>query len=160
MIALTDQVDTIRAIMESCDFVADIVAKISSIFTDKEEGGIVMMTIDKSKGLENPRVFILSPELLPHPRAKRPEDITVEMNLKYVAMTRVKFTVESKGSLFWVQSSDAVRAAATVTFEIGNKVTYKGEDFVIEDVAQHGSFYLQNDNGLILAHGKEITIKD
>lgn len=111
MIDLSDRVETIRAIMESCGDTDSMLRKIDSIFTDNNnEPGIVMMSIHKAKGLENPRVFILAPELLPHPRAKTPEAMEDEKHLEYVAVTRVKFvrnsdgTVKHEGELYMVQS--------------------------------------------------------
>ena len=41
-----------------------------------------------TKGLEFDRVFILEPNLFPHPKAKTPEELTQEENAKYVAFTR------------------------------------------------------------------------
>lgn len=112
-IQLSDTVETIRVIAESCDTVSGIIAKIDLIFTDdKDTSGIILMTIHKSKGLENPNVFILAPELLPHPRAKKSEDRKVEMNLKYVAMTRTKFTATEPGTLYFVRS-DVLRTEST-----------------------------------------------
>jgi hypothetical protein len=96
-IQLLDTVDTIKVLAESCDVVSDILLKIDSIFTDRDEGGIQLMSVHKSKGLQNRNVFILEPSLMPHPRATKPEDVKVEMNLKYVAITR------SQERLYWVQ---------------------------------------------------------
>lgn len=103
IIALQDRVDTVRAIMESVSFVKELNPKIDSIFTDDPKArGIQLMTVHKAKGLEATHVYILAPELLPHPRAKTPEAIADENRLLYVAITRVKFTVTEPGSLFWI----------------------------------------------------------
>ncbi len=83
-----DKLDTIECFYGSCNSVSAIKAKISSIFEDKQDDtGIRLMTIHKSKGLENKRIFLLRPDLLPHPKSNDPE---AEANLEYVAITRAK----------------------------------------------------------------------
>jgi DNA helicase-2/ATP-dependent DNA helicase PcrA len=57
----------------------------------------LFMTIHKSKGLENNTIFILHPELLPHPAATQEWQMQQESNLKYVAITRA---IEN---LIWVK---------------------------------------------------------
>jgi superfamily I DNA/RNA helicase len=44
--------------------------------------------VHRAKGLEAKNVFILKPELLPHPMAKQPWQQEQERNIKYVAFTR------------------------------------------------------------------------
>jgi superfamily I DNA/RNA helicase len=52
---------------------------------------IKISTIHKAKGLENERVFILEYDKLPWKRFDmQPWEITQELNLKYVAITRAK----------------------------------------------------------------------
>lgn len=67
----------------------DLMASIDDLFSD-ERSSIWLSTIHKAKGLENERVFILHPNMLPHPMAKTPEAEKQEYNLKYVALTRAK----------------------------------------------------------------------
>lgn len=92
-----DKLDTVEAFYGSCRSVADIKNKIASIFEDhQDETGIRLMTIHKSKGLENERIFLLRPDLLPHPKSN---DSEAEDNLHYVAITRAKdsfYYVDSK----------------------------------------------------------------
>lgn len=60
---------------------------------------ILFSSIHKAKGLEAERVFLLSPDLLPHYLAETPEEIMQEKNLLYVAITRAKkefYYVEGK----------------------------------------------------------------
>lgn len=57
---------------------------------DEKRGAVMLSTVHKAKGLENDRVFILHPELMPHPRALRGWEIEQERNLRYVALTRAK----------------------------------------------------------------------
>lgn len=63
--------------------------KLDGIYKDKGEG-IQLMTIHKSKGLENDNIFFLKPELLPSKYAIQDWEIEQENNLKYVLFTRTK----------------------------------------------------------------------
>lgn len=63
----------------------------------EQRSGVRLMSIHKSKGLEANRVFILQPELLPHPNGLPQQ----EANLKYVAITR------AKGELYYVTGTEA-----------------------------------------------------
>jgi len=49
---------------------------------------VTLTSAHKSKGLEFDRVFIIEPNLFPHPKAKSEEDLAQEENAKYVAFTR------------------------------------------------------------------------
>lgn len=103
ILALRDRVDTILVLTERCDTIDDLLKQIKDIFQDfVSSNSIVFMSVHKAKGLEATRVFILSPKLMPHPSAKKEWQKTQELNLKYVALTRVKFTVECQGQLFLV----------------------------------------------------------
>jgi superfamily I DNA/RNA helicase len=65
---------------------------------DEDENGdekdgvlpIVFSTVHKAKGLEFDRVFILKPDLMPHPMAKLDWQVEQEYNILYVACTRAK----------------------------------------------------------------------
>lgn len=81
-----DQIDTLEALQE---FNPDIEAAIAQVFGN-DMRGITFMTIHRSKGLERDRVFILNPELLPHPKAENAWEREQEKNLEYVAITRAK----------------------------------------------------------------------
>ena len=93
---LNDQKETIYALATGCDTEDDLYSRMDSIFSDHITP-IVLSSIHRAKGLESDRVFIIKPELLPHPAAKTPEEIKEENNIKYVAITRAKL------SLFFVQ---------------------------------------------------------
>ncbi len=96
VIVLNDKVDTIYAILESCDNVGAVKSKISQIFSDDTRSGIIFCTVHKSKGLEAPKIYILEPQLMPHPSAKKEWQQKQEANLKYVAITR------AMNELYWV----------------------------------------------------------
>ena len=85
---LEDKYDTILALSDhdECHTVGDILDTIERLFSD-EARGIMFSTVHKAKGLEADTVYILRPDLMPHPKAK---DIAAEMNILYVATTRAK----------------------------------------------------------------------
>jgi DNA helicase-2/ATP-dependent DNA helicase PcrA len=107
IIALNDRVDTILVLIERCERVADIEREVEQIFADERtlaDGtviklpGVVFCTVHKSKGLEAEVIWIIEPQLMPHPAAKTEEQKLQEMNLKYVAITR------SLDTLNWVKN--------------------------------------------------------
>lgn len=69
--------------------VEDVEKMIGRMFKNDGEG-ILLSTIHKSKGLENDRVFIICPDLIPSQYATKPWQIEQEDNLLYVAYTRAK----------------------------------------------------------------------
>lgn len=84
---LEDIYETVCVLAEESETVEDLNKTIDTIFSDKVSG-IKFMTIHKSKGLQNPRVFLLRPDLIPHKRAETEEQLLAEDNLKYVGLTR------------------------------------------------------------------------
>lgn len=91
--AIKDRVDCIRltidALPETGRTVGKLVARIRSMF---EATGPVttLCTVHKAKGLEWDRVYVLRPDLMPHPMARKPWEQEQEVNLQYVAITRAK----------------------------------------------------------------------
>lgn len=70
--------------------VDELSERINELFTTSKSG-VTLSTVHKAKGLENNRVFILRPDLLPLKREnQQPWEKTQELNLKYVAITRAK----------------------------------------------------------------------
>lgn len=97
--ALEDQVLTINALSDGCKTIQELETRIEDVFTDNAEG-VTFSSVHKSKGGEAERVFILHPELMPHPlcmKSENPEALQQEMNIKYVALTR------SKSELYFVR---------------------------------------------------------
>lgn len=75
------------------DYLKDKFSGIDEENSDPMEGKdplsfVTLTSAHKSKGLEFDRVFILEPNLFPHPKAKSEEDLAQEQNAKYVAFTR------------------------------------------------------------------------
>lgn len=91
-ILLQDKVDTLLFIIEESNTLEDVISKIDMLFSD-DNSGIVFSSVHRAKGLEAMKVYILKPELLPHPKAKKSWEQEQEMNCKYVALTRSKDTL-------------------------------------------------------------------
>jgi superfamily I DNA/RNA helicase len=94
--ALHDKCDTLEALTEGISDLSELRARIKSIFDDDAKTGIILSSIHRAKGDEANRVWIIHPELIPHPRAKQDWEIAQERNLAYVAITR------AKEELIWV----------------------------------------------------------
>ena len=89
LIMMQDHVDTVRALLMA--YGKDGYKQgVEQLFSDEDTGGITYCTVHRCKGLETDRVFILRPDLMPHPRCTKEWQRTQEMNLKYVAITRAK----------------------------------------------------------------------
>jgi DNA helicase-2/ATP-dependent DNA helicase PcrA len=88
-VTLSDQVETVEVLSEGVSNLQSLIDKTLSIFDDKAQG-IVCSSVHKAKGLEANRVFIVKPELMPHPMADQPWELEQETHIKYVALTRAK----------------------------------------------------------------------
>ena len=91
-ITFCDKVDCIMAFADRESNLEYIIKELNAIFTKKRaKGAITFCTCHKSKGLENHRVFILTPERLPMEWKDQLEwQYKQEVNLEYVAYTRAK----------------------------------------------------------------------
>lgn len=94
--SLRDRVETILALSDGCSTVAQLERKINQVFSDDAEG-VTFSSVHKTKGGEADRVFILRPDLMPHPKAKAAWERQQERNIEYVALTR------SKSELYFVE---------------------------------------------------------
>jgi DNA helicase-2/ATP-dependent DNA helicase PcrA len=91
-----DYIDTIKALevlSEGIIWKTDLINKIDAIFTDDDTTGVCLSTIHKAKGLEADNVYILCDSLLPSKYARKKWEIEAEENLRYVAITRAKKTL-------------------------------------------------------------------
>lgn len=70
----------------------EVEAVVKEIFKDEPPAvpHVLLSSIHKVKGGEAERVFLLRPDLIPHPMAKEMPEIVQEANLHYVAVTRAK----------------------------------------------------------------------
>jgi hypothetical protein len=91
--ALRDKCECLGEFIANSKTVTEMKARILSIFNDDVSGAntVVLGTVHRTKGLEAERVFVLAPELLPHPMAKRPWEQLQERNVAWIASTRAKF---------------------------------------------------------------------
>lgn len=87
-LAMEDRCDTLEALALGCNTTMDIKRRVDEIFSDEEIGGVTFCTIHRSKGLEADRIYILRPDLCPHPKSKKAWQKIQEDNLLYVAITR------------------------------------------------------------------------
>ena len=73
------------------DKVSSIVEEINKLFSDEPKPGVISLsTVHRAKGLEWDVVFILKPDLMPHPNATSPDEMVQELNAQYVAATRAR----------------------------------------------------------------------
>jgi Protein of unknown function (DUF559)/UvrD-like helicase C-terminal domain/UvrD/REP helicase N-terminal domain len=108
--ALQDRVECIVALTDGVNSVAALKQKIDRIFADfdgdgKPKDAVVLGSVHRTKGLEAATVWILAPQLLPHPMAKQKWEMTQELNLAYVAGTRAKYdnSKSEPGRIVFVQ---------------------------------------------------------
>ncbi len=86
-----DQHDALKAIGENCESPFHVKNKITSIFADKSNGGVVFSSIHKSKGLEADHVVVVQAgKIRMHNEKMKPEDHLQEINLDYVCRSRAK----------------------------------------------------------------------
>ncbi len=88
-ISLDDRIETLYALSDGVTGISELEANIADIFRD-DRVGVTLSSVHRAKGLEANNVFLLRPDLMPHPMAKTPWSIEQEKNLKYVALTRAK----------------------------------------------------------------------
>jgi superfamily I DNA/RNA helicase len=100
-VLLTDKVQTLRFIVNECKTVSELLGKIQMLFSDTNTG-VIFSSVHRAKGLEADNVYILRPDLMPHPKAKKDYEKQQEMNGKYVAQTR------SKNKLIFVKGGENV----------------------------------------------------
>lgn len=102
IVALDDKIATLEALYEGYmerggTNLDGFYSYIENFFSDEQGGLVILSSVHKAKGLENDRVFILKPEMMPHPKAKPGWQTDQELNIKYVACSR------SKDELYFVR---------------------------------------------------------
>ena len=71
--------------------VSSVLEEIDKLFTEEPLPGVISLsTIHRAKGLEWDVVFVLRPDLMPHPNATSDEEMEQERNAEYVCYTRAK----------------------------------------------------------------------
>lgn len=71
-------------------FSSEFIAELRRLFSGKEEDSIILSTIHRAKGLEADQVFIVEPQLLPHPKAESDAARESERCLEFVAYARAR----------------------------------------------------------------------
>jgi DNA helicase-2/ATP-dependent DNA helicase PcrA len=89
LVAIDDRSDSVLAFAGRYKDSEEIINAVSSLFVDGESG-VTLSTVHKAKGLEADRVFLIRPDLIPHPYAKSQAQRAQERNIKYVAITRAR----------------------------------------------------------------------
>ena len=89
---LNDRMACISIISQGLSTVGDLVDRLKALFTDtdksKKNRKVLLSSVHRAKGLEADKVFILEPQMMPHPMAELEWEQDQEMNIKYVALTR------------------------------------------------------------------------
>ena len=83
---LHDRYETVKLLLEQYATVYEACETVRRL--SECETGPIFSTIHKAKGLEARNVYIIRPDLLPHPMAEGDNELIQERNLKYVAITR------------------------------------------------------------------------
>ncbi len=73
---------------------SQVESKIKEIFNENKQDVVRLMSIHRSKGLENDRVFMIThfenKRLIPSPYAVRDWELVAENNVLFVGLTRAK----------------------------------------------------------------------
>lgn len=97
---MEDKCDCILHLSEGLELTSQLIGRIKDLFSEEKlKDQVLLSSGHRSKGLEADDIFILNPELIPHPMAKQPWEIEQENNLYYVMHTRGmkrKFIVYTK----------------------------------------------------------------
>lgn len=117
--SLHDKCDCLTEFILNCNTVTKMKDNITAIFADFDPDGtpkeaVVLGTVHRTKGLEAHRVFILSPELMPHPMARKDWAREQENNIAYIAGTRAKYEDSEPGTLIFCGPIPAIYAAPTL----------------------------------------------
>lgn len=92
-VRVLEQVEILKIIFSLKNSIFEVEKFIESVF-DESRDGVRLMTIHKSKGLENDRVFVIEvfegKQLIPSPYAVTPDQLIQERNLRFVAYTRAR----------------------------------------------------------------------
>jgi len=83
---LHDRYETVKLLLEQHSTVYEACETVRRLAECRT--GPLFSTIHKAKGLESPDVYIIRPDLMPHPMADGEKELVQEGNLKYVAITR------------------------------------------------------------------------
>lgn len=113
----------------------ELISKINIIFNESSGEYIQLSTIHKAKGLESDNVYILKPSAIPSKYAEKKWEKDAEENLRYVAYTRARLTLnfikEDKNDFF--KDRDGTGDIKSTVEFMRRKLNYaiaNSEDFV------------------------------
>jgi superfamily I DNA/RNA helicase len=92
--ALHDKCDCLIEFIRNAKSITEMRTQVEKLFSDEPgqaSNAVTLGTIHRTKGLESERVFVLAPELIPHPMARRSWEVAQEKNVAWIACTRAKF---------------------------------------------------------------------
>lgn len=93
-VRVEEKLQIIYLLFRKFSTIKEVEVFIKEIFHDQDREGVKLMTIHKSKGLENDRVFVIETfndkPLIPNRYAVTKDQLKQERNLKFVAVTRAK----------------------------------------------------------------------
>ncbi|AFD28069.1 UvrD-helicase domain-containing protein [Deinococcus gobiensis] len=89
---LADKISVLSLVLEQggAQTLGELIDDIRRLFRGKPEESVVLATIHGAKGLEADHIYIVAPELLPHPRAKTVQAQEAERCVMLVAFTRAR----------------------------------------------------------------------
>lgn len=87
--SLSDRTESLLVFLEGSKTIAEVESKIKETFVESGEG-ICLSTVHKIKGAESTNVYILRPDLMPHPKSTNDME---ESCIKFVAITRAKLNL-------------------------------------------------------------------
>ena len=88
--AVKDKTDCVLVFCEGATSIKQVIDRITEVFDETKNQGILFSSIHRAKGLEAKNVWFLRDNLCPHPMAKQDWEREQEMNLRYVAITRAE----------------------------------------------------------------------
>jgi len=88
ILAIEDKCECLRIFCRYAESVSEVFNAINLLFSESSGPTVKLSSIHRATGLEARNVFIVHPELLPHPMARSEWEVGQERNLKYVAVTR------------------------------------------------------------------------
>ena len=110
---LMDKCACMMEFIANAKTVQEIRENLEALFKDDDESNAVVLgTIHRTKGLEANRVFVLAPELLPHPMARKQWEREQERNCCWIAATRAKFDRDHPGTLIFCGPVPAIFGGA------------------------------------------------
>lgn len=115
--ALNDKCETLIELCDGMTTIDELTQRIEILFQEftpegKPNNAVVLGSVHSCKGLEGNRVYILAPELMPHPKATSEREYEQELHICWVAATRAKFDAEHPGELVFVKGRDRLSTGA------------------------------------------------